>query len=190
MPAATNNGKRNSSTWWRILLLGVLLCLYVPPSSQAHEGPPFPIIVDHEMGPYLVSVWTDPDIGIGTFFVVFDPNPALEDQYSTEIHSVKIGVQPTSGRLDEVLYDASPQRARNGARYMSEVEFDKGEMWKVRIVIEGDGWGDELNSEVEATPDGSIGPIAILIYAIPFIGIGIIWIRVIMVRRQDPEDEE
>lgn len=185
MPALNNQIMRRPGSRWKILLLSALLCLYVPPGSEAHEGPPFPIIVDHEMGPYLVSVWTDPDIGIGTFFVVFDPNTERRGEYSEEIRSVKIGVAPTSGRLEEELYDASPQRARNGARYISEVEFDKGEMWKVRVIIDGKGWQGELLSEVEATPDGALGPIVILVYALPFIGIAIIWIRAIIVRRSD-----
>ena len=189
MSTAKYNRKWNPDSVYKVLLFFIFLCLYVTPGSEAHEGPPFPIIVDHEIGPYLVSVWTDPDIGIGTFFVVFDPNPKHQGRYPTDIHSVKVGVKPTSGRLEEAMYDATPQRARNGARYMSEVEFDQGEMWKVRIVIDGNGWGGELNSEVEATPDGSIGPIVILIYAIPFVLVGILWVRAIMVRRQGAEDE-
>ena len=189
MFAAIEKIFRIPGSWHRALLLCLILNLYAPLGSEAHEGPPFPIIVDHEMGPYLVSVWTDPDIGIGTFFVVFDPNPELQGKFPTEISSVKVGVEPTSGRLEEAIYDATPQRARNGARYMSEVEFDQGEMWKVRVVIEGKGWKGELNSEVEATPDGSIGPIVILIYAFPFLLVSILWIRAIMVRRQGTEEE-
>lgn len=164
----------------RTLLLVLCLIVFIP-DGQAHEGPPFAIIVDEEVGPYLVSVWTDPDIGIGTFYVVFDPKNKGE---LPEINSVEVGVKPTSGRLDEALYTAETQRARNGARYMAEVEFDKGEMWEVRILIEGNGWDGELTSEVEATPDGGVGPIAVVIYALPFIGIGIIWIRVIIKRRE------
>lgn len=174
-------GKRR---WWRALLLG--LCLIgITPGSEAHEGPPFPIIVDREVGPYLVSVWTDPDIGIGTFFVVMEPNPESESgQLSKEISAIKVGVEPVSGRLEEKVYDAEAQPARRGARYWVEVEFDKGEMWKVRVIIEGGGWGDELTSEVEATPDGAMGPLSILVYAIPFVGLGILWIRAIIIRRR------
>lgn len=171
-----------------LLALLCLLPLASPTVAVAHEGPPFPIIVDHEVGPYLVSVWTDPDIGIGTFFVVFEPNPEVQN-ISMEIRSVEVGVEPVSGRLEEVLYPAETQRTRKGARYFAEVEFDQGEMWKVRVVIEGDGWSEELNSEVEATPDGSIGPIVILIYAFPFILVGFLWVRAIMVRRQGTEEE-
>lgn len=168
---------------WRSVILAIALLL-ITPSIKAHEGPPFPIIVDKEVGPYLVSVWTDPDIGIGTFFVVFKPKKSPDG--SMDINSVQVGVAPVSGRLSEKLYEAEPQSTPN-ARYTAEVEFDKGEMWKVRVIMKGAGWEEEFNSEVEATPDGSIGPIAVLVYAIPFIGIGILWIRAIMVRRRKEE---
>lgn len=172
---------------WLTFFLAVCITL-LSSNVQAHEGPPFAIIVDEEVGPYLVSVWTDPDIGIGTFFVVFDPK---SDVHSTDdINSVRIGVEPVSGRLDEAVYVFEEQRARSGARYWAEVEFDKGEFWKVRVKIEGDGFEKELFSEVEATPDGTIGPIGLLIYALPFVAIGFIWFRAIIVRRRRVEVTE
>lgn len=184
-PARSHNGSHK--IWMHILLIGVYL-LTIIPNAYAHKGPPFALIIDQKVGPYLVSVWTDPDIGTGTFFVVFEPTS--EDHIPDDITSVKIGIEPVSGRLDEVVYEFEPQRARSGARYWTEVEFDKGEFWNVRVTIEGDGFEKELVSEVEATPDGSIGPIGVLIYAIPFIGVGILWFRALIVRRRRDEDEE
>lgn len=175
-----NSAHFSQPTGAKSLLMMVLLFMFVP-KSIAHEGPPFPIIVDHEIQGHLVSVWTDPDIGTGTFYIVFEPIP---NKAQTDLSSVKVGVTPQSGRLEEAVYKAELQPTRNGLRYIVEVQFDRGEMWDVRVLIEGDGWNEELNSEVEATPDGSIGPIAVVIYALPFVGIGIIWIRAIMRRRE------
>src|SRR5690606_13796095 len=84
-------------------LAGTIAVLLLVPFLQAHEGPPFPIVVDHEIGPMLVSVWTDPDIGIGTFFVVFE---AAGDAVLPDDLAVQIGIRPVSGRLEEVLYRA------------------------------------------------------------------------------------
>ncbi|MEX2602220.1 MAG: hypothetical protein WD355_11255 [Balneolaceae bacterium] len=168
--------------WVNILLLAIFLALF-PPKTEAHEGPPFPIIIDEVIGPFLVSVWTDPDIGIGTFFVVFEP---VSGDETPEITTVEIGVEPQSGRLEERVYSAESQFVRYGARYYAEVEFDQGEMWNVRVILEGPGWEGELLSEVEATPDGTIGPIGLVIYALPFVAIGIIWIRA-MIRRREVE---
>lgn len=167
--------------WWNTMILGLCLAVFAP-ETQAHEGPPFPIIVDEQVGPYLVSVWTDPDIGTGTFFIIMEP---ISDDGLPEITYVQVGVEPVSGRLEEEIYTAESQPVRYGARYYTEVQFDQGEMWKVRVVIEGPGWGGELHSEVEATPDGTIGPIGLLLYALPFIGVGVLWFRAIILRRRE-----
>lgn len=185
MNTPQDNVSTRKRKWYYAMVLICCLILWAP-KTDAHEGPPFRIIVDQEVGPYLVTVWTDPDIGIGTFFVVLEPISG-DNEKLPEISAVKVGVAPTSGRLEEKIYSAESQQVRNGARYLAEVEFDQGEMWKVRVIIEGPDWEGELNSEVEATPDGSIGPIVIVIYALPFIGIGILWIRAIMRRRETEE---
>jgi hypothetical protein len=166
---------------WAYFMIMGLSSIFSVNKLQAHEGPPFPIIVDEQVGPYLVSVWTDPDIGIGTFFVILEP---VSGDDLPEIRTVQVAVEPTSGRLEEAVYTAELQRVRYGARYYTEVEFDQGEMWKVRINIVGLGWGGELFSEVEATPDGSIGPIGLVVYALPFVGIGILWFRAFFIRRR------
>jgi hypothetical protein len=158
----------------------VALSLVVPGTARAHKGPPFPIIVDRQLGPYVVSVWTDPDIGIGTFFVVLQaPNGAR----LPPVTRVRISVRPISGRLAEVQYDATPQRVRRGARYLARVEFDRGEWWEVRIVIEGPDGGGELEARVQATPAGDIGPIGLVIYALPFVAVGALWLRAVLARR-------
>ncbi len=52
-----------------------LLAMLCAPSAEAHNGPPFPIITDQRVGPYIISLWTHPDLGIGTFFVMVDLVP-------------------------------------------------------------------------------------------------------------------
>ena len=37
------------------------LLLAVPAAARAHDGPPFPILIDRVAGPYQLSIWTDPD---------------------------------------------------------------------------------------------------------------------------------
>ena len=159
----------------------ITLTLAPAPPTDAHEGPPFPIIVDREVGPYVVSIWTDPDIGTGTFFVVIEPgaNERLPD-----VHSVRVGVRPVSGRLPEALYDADEQDVRYGARYIAEVAFDEGGMWDVHVVIEGEAGGGEIRTQVEPTPDGTIGPIGLVVYALPFIAVAFLWIKAALRRRQ------
>ena len=161
--------------------LWLVVALIAPgTAAHAHEGPPFPIIVDERVGPYAVSVWTDPDIGTGTFFVVLEP---VEGEDLPEGSLVRIGVRPVSGRLDEVLYDAAPQPVRYGERHYAEVAFDHGDLWRVRVLISGPEGGGEVLAEVEATPDGTIGPIGLLLYALPFVAVGFLWVKAVMRRR-------
>lgn len=165
---------------WQMAALWLAAALAAPAPGHAHEGPPFPIIVDEPAGPYLVSVWTDPDIGTGTFFVVLEPP---EGGRLPEGSEVRIGVQPISGRLDEVVYEAAPQPVRYGQRHYAEVAFDRGEMWRVRVVVSSPQGGGELHAEVEATPDGTIGPIGLLLYSLPFVAIGFLWLKAVLRRR-------
>ena len=165
----------------RYRLLALLLTALTALPLAAHEGPPFPILVDREVGPYRVSVWTDPDIGTGIFFVVLEPADGGE---MPEPSRVEVGVRPVSGRLDEAVYAAEAQRVRHGARYYTEVAFDRGEMWHVRVRIDGPGGGGELHAEVEATPDGTIGPIGLVLYALPFLAVGFLWLKAYLRRRE------
>ena len=162
-----------------------LLLLLLPAGlpALAHQGPPFPILVDQKVGPYVASVWSDPDIGTATFFVVLDAPKGHKLPAQT---SVRIGVQPLNHRLPEVFYDAEPQPVDEGARYMAKIQFDKGEMWHVRTVLSGSEGGGEMNTQVEATPDGILGPLGSLVYAFPFLAVGFLWIKAVLRKRAAP----
>lgn len=160
-----------------------LLLLLSGLPAQAHQGPPFPILVDQKVGPYVASVWSDPDIGTATFFVVVE---APKGHTLPARTTVRIGVQPVTKRLPEVFYDAEPQPVDEGGRYMAKIQFDKGEMWHVRTVLGGSEGGGEMNTQVEATPDGILGPLGSLVYAFPFLAVGFLWIKAVLRRRASP----
>jgi hypothetical protein len=164
----------------RRLLLWTLVLVISPLPAAAHQGPPFPILVDRPLGPYVVSVWTDPDIGTGTFFVVLD---APEGKRLPARTRVRIGVQPVSGRLPEVVYEAESQHVRRGARYFTAAPLDQGGKWHIRCLLDGSEGGGELAADVEATPDGTLGPLGSLIYLVPFLGVGGLWLKAVLYRR-------
>jgi hypothetical protein len=164
---------------WLRGVLAVSLLLTLSSNVTAHEGPPFPIIIDKSVGPYIVSVWTDPDVGESTFFVV------LNTQARVTIPSdlkVEIGVQPTSGRLTEVIHPAQRQDLRDQVQYKAMVFLDAQEMWRVRVVLASAQGGGEAVTEVEATPPG-YGRWDLLIYLTPFALIALLWLRAVTRRR-------
>lgn len=189
MPDSEMTDCKRVPRWIRFGMGLLLLCGIIARPGQAHEGPPFLIITDHDMGPFVVSVWADPDIGTGTFFVVLEP-PSKGQSLPDEI-SVEVGVAPTSGRLDEEVYSGTEQSVQYGARYQAEVKFDRGEMWDVRVTVESAEGGGTATTEVEATPPGDIGPLGMVVYLVPFLAIGFLWLKMVLrKRRQNNSSEE
>jgi hypothetical protein len=149
-------------------------------SVNAHNGPPFPIITDQRVGPCIISLWTHPDVGLGTFFVMVDPLPGGSVPKDLKI---QIGVQPVSGRLPEVVYSAWPENQRGQVEFKTEVQFDQQEYWKVHLILASAAGGGEALSKVEATPPG-FGRWDLLLYLLPFLGVGFLWFSAITKRRR------
>lgn len=149
----------------------VVLWLVLP--ARAHIGPPFPIIENQKVGPYVVALWTHPDVGTGTFFVMVDPPPGgrVPDDLKIEI-----GVQPEGGRLPEVIYNATRDDTRGQVQYKALAEFDRDEFWRIRLVMQSSQGGGEALSRVEATPPG-FGRWDLLLYLLPFLAIAFLWFK-------------
>lgn len=165
------------AVWFRCLLVGfIFIC-----SAQvsAHEGPPYAIIVDKNVGSYLVSVWGDPDVGTGTFFVILEPTEG-----STLPEDIKVGlsVQPVQERLAEAHYIAERDGVRGQVQYKAEVLFDQEELWRVRFILQSSQGIEEIITDVEVTPPG-YGRWDLLIYLFPFVAIGLLWLRAVLRRR-------
>lgn len=152
-----------------------ILLLLLPVRLHAHAGPPFPIVVDRPVGPWKVSLWTDPDIGTGVVFVI----PEGPGQPG----SVRVTAQPVDGGLPEAVYETERQGRPDDARYFTQVKFDHGGMWRLRATLEGHG---SVEAEVEATPDGVLGPWELGLYLLPFLAVGFLWIKAVL-RRRTPE---
>ena len=159
--------------------LTVCLLLLLSLNAGAHEGPPFPIIVDKSVGPCVVSVWTDPDVGESTFFVVINAQPGGAIPTGLK---VQLGVQPTSGRLAEAVYPAQREDLRDQVQYKAVVFLDAQEMWRVRVVLASAQGSGEASATVEATPPG-YGRWDLLIYLLPFVAVALLWLRAVTRRR-------
>ena len=140
-------------------------------TASAHAGPPFPLFVDQRVDRYLVSVWTDPDVGTAQFFVI------VSAQNSAELPAdlrIQIGVQPVSGRLTETFYAAQRENLQQQIQYKAEVHFDAEELWQVRVRLASAQGNAETIARVEATPPG-YGRWDRLLYLFPFLAIGVLW---------------
>jgi hypothetical protein len=170
MKAYTQSERR---AWWRSYLMVTLLMLVVTLPAQAHLGPPYPIMQDRKAGPLTISVWANPDTGMGSFFVVIEPPNG--GTVPTDL-KVQVAVQPVSGRLPEKTYDAWREKLRDRVEFKTDVPFDKEEEWRVRILLTSSQGGGEADTNVQVTPPG-LGRWDLLLFALPFLGVGVLWFK-------------
>jgi len=167
-------------SWCKGVVSGLVLLLCWLPLASAHTGPPTPLLVKHMMGPYVVSVWADPEVGTGTFFIELEPFPggAMADDIT-----VHVGVQPLSGRLAEARYPAWRQEMRGRVQYRADVPFDVQELWRVRIIVHSALGSGEATLQVETIPPG-LGHWDVLLYVSPFLAVGVLWLQMVLYRRK------
>jgi hypothetical protein len=158
----------------------VFLIVLFTTSVSAHEGPPFPIVQDKPVGPAVISIWTDPDVGKASFFVLV--NAPAGGVIPSDLR-VRLGVQPKSGRLAEVNYEMQREDLRGQVQYKAMAYLDQQELWRIRVTVASAGGGGEVISEVEATPPG-YGRWDLLIYLLPFVAVGLLWMRAVLKRRR------
>lgn len=168
----------------RTYALPIVVVLFFVKAVSAHEGPPYPLFVDRKVDPYVVSVWTDPDVGDALFFVIVN---APEGATLPPDLSVTVGVQPVTGRLAETFYRAERENLQGQVQYRAQVQFDAEEFWRVRVRLASAQGNVETVETVEATPPG-YGRWDLLIYLLPFLAIGMLW-AIAMVRKIKQRNE-
>jgi hypothetical protein len=175
-----NKATRFVARMERIALALILLLGLCAQPVFAHNGPPFPIISDQTVGPVVLSLWTHPDVGTGTFFVLINPQPGKELPKDLKF---SIGIAPVSGRLAEVIYPMWNEKNRTQPEFKNEVQFDQDEMWKVRLMLTSADGNAEATAQVEATPPG-YGRWDLLLFALPFLAVGFLWFKMMTKRRR------
>lgn len=162
-----------------LCMIMLLLAQSIP--ASAHNGPPFPLFENTKVGPCTVALWTHPDVGTGTFFVILDP--ASGGAVPNDL-TIRIGVQPASRRLPEVIYDAQRVKSRGQIQYNVQAQFDRQELWRVRLIVRSSRGTGEATAQVEVTPPG-FGRWDLLFYALPFLAMGALWSRAIARSHRD-----
>lgn len=166
---------------WRWgLICGLLLVWLVrPPLVLAHVGAPYPVLLEEPVGPYVASALADPDVGKGTFYILVT---LPEGQPVPTDTDVTIWIAPEDGHMAEASYLALREETRYGERFVAEVPFDAEGPWQVRLAIDGQAGFGEISLPVQVTPSG-IGWLATLACLVPFVLLGVLWLRGTMRQR-------
>jgi hypothetical protein len=161
----------------RTLLTLLVLAGWAAPLS-AHQGPPYPILVDEMVGGRKISVWADPDVGVGTFYIYMDA-----DRPGEAPTRIRLGVRPSDDRLPEAFSEAEPAKKNEAFQMVAKAAFDERGPWKIRFLFDGPRGQGEIGHEVEVTPPG-LGKVAALFFLLPFLGLGLLWIKIVHKRRE------
>ena len=165
------------------LALCAAMCLATPSRAVAHDGPPYPIVSDQRAGPYVISVWTDPDTTDdgrpgGQFWVTFEPDGSGAPGGSAQ---VTITATPLRGGTG-VSVDASANSS--GSRFGALVLDHEGR-FRIDVHARGPRGEGDVSAEVDATYDLRPTPFVVALYALPFVLAGALWIRVLVRRRAE-----
>lgn len=167
-------------------LLTAVLVAAPAPDAPAHDGPPFPIVSNRLIGPYNLSIWTDPDstddgTAEGKFWVVLAPSDgAREISQGTR---VRVAVRPLDRPGAEQAADAAPVDGKV-SRQFAALLMDHEGRFGVRVTVEGPAGRADIDSIVEATYDLRPAPLLVFVYALPFVAIGLLWMKVLLRRRR------
>jgi hypothetical protein len=163
-------------------LIAAALLAIMTPRSSAHEGPPYPIVVDRAVGSFVVSVWGDPDVGIGTFWIALEPaaGTSLPDSCV-----VAVFVRPADGRLPEARHAAKPERSPRGSkRFQARAAFDRAGPWSLRIRVSSPRGGGEACAGVDVTPPGQGPALDFVLYGFPFVAVAFLFLKAALRRER------
>ena len=149
------------------------------PNALAHDhnGPPARIITDEQVGPWTLSVWIQQHMDTGTFFVRVHsaPGTTVPDDLKVEI-----GVQPTGRNSPVTFYPASSESP--DGQYTAELPFDTEQSWQVKVRLQSSRGVNEITTYIGPSAPGS-GQWQLLLYSLPFLSVGGLWLRVYWLRR-------
>jgi hypothetical protein len=170
-------------------LLAAMDVVMTPAIVRAHSGPPFPIVSNRIVGAYDISIWTDPDAtddgqAGGQFWVVIhaaDRETGASGEVPAETR-VTVAIRPAGGTDGEQHATATPVDGQVSRQFAATLMDHEGR-FDVRVMVEGPLGRVELSSAVDATYDQRPAPILLVVYLLPFVAIGALWMARLRRRR-------
>lgn len=165
---------------WRLRIVAVAAMLSATSTVlRAHDGPPFPIVSNQTTGPYVISVWTDPDTtddgtAEGKFWVM--AKAAASEEAVPLATRATVTITPLDRQGTATTGTTEPVDGDIGRQFVALVMDHEGR-FGVRVTIDGSLGPATIETEVEATYDTRPSPLMLLIYIVPFVLVGGLWMR-------------
>jgi hypothetical protein len=164
----------------------IAVLVLVHHGAAAHDGPPFPIVSNQVSGPYSISVWTDPDTTDdgtpgGQFWVTLEAAGGAKTVPAGTLATVSIRPLDRGGPQRE---ERAAPVAGDAGRQFAALVMDHEGRFRVRVVVDGPNGRGQVESQVDATYDLRPPPGVVLLYLLPLVAIGTLWVKVLLRRRR------
>src|SRR6185503_5161330 len=160
-----------------MLCLAVTIAIRSSAVLEAHNGPPFPVVTDRPVGNYIVSLWADPD---GRFWVVV--SPAAKGVSLPADTVVRISVWPAE-RPDSIHTETAAADGQEISRRAAAFVISREGKYGVKATIAGPLGPADVEAVVDAQYDARPRPLLIAVFALPFVLIGFVWLKLLLRRR-------
>lgn len=167
-------------------IFAIVVLLWTPARALAHSGPPYPAVSSRIAGAYNVAVWTDPDTtddgsAEGKFWVTL-----LRVNGSGPIDAathVEVSIRPADrgGRVETARADlvkADP------ATFYAVLPMDHEGPFAVHVAIDGAAGRAGVDCDVQATYDLRPARFLLILYAMPFVLVALLWGKLLVARRR------
>jgi hypothetical protein len=176
---------RQTAKWRRAIAATAVLLVAGARPALAHSGPPYPIVTTQPAGPYQVSVWTDPDTTddgtpAGRFWITV--KPAGVDAAAPPETRVHVAIAPAD-RGGATLEGDATRLENDATQHLVALLMDHEGPFRVHVSIDGPLGRADLDSHVDATYDLRPAPMLMFVFAMPFVLVGFLWIKLLLRRR-------
>jgi hypothetical protein len=168
-----------------LILLGLALLLLLGIRPAVAHGGGTPQLTNAEAGPYLVSVWTEPDpIRVGelhvTVAVLESPEPSSSGREGGDLvldATVQVDVKPVSREGQTLVAYATRENAVNKLLYEADLDLPSEGQWRVGIQVEGPAGIGSAGFDIEAAPSSTINALKRLPWPV-WAGLGLVLLAV------------
>jgi hypothetical protein len=140
-----------------LILLAALTSVARP--AQAHGGGK-PQLTNSPAGPYVISVWTQPEpVRVGEFHITIAVAEQSETREAADLvldATVRVQVQPLDPSLESLSAFATRESAVNKLFYEADLELPSAGRWQVLISVEGPAGAGATTFDIEALPASTL----------------------------------
>jgi len=164
--------------------LAAILSVGAGSNLAAHSGPPFPIVSNRIVGPYDISIWTDPDTtddgtAAGQFWVMV----TMANLGSAVAAGTRAEVEASpSDRTGDVKHRTTEPVNGDIGNQFAAVVLDHEGPFKVHVTIDGPSGKAEVDTSVDATYDLRPARGMLALYLMPFLLVGFLWGKLLLRR--------